>query len=81
MENSITIVSKLVGKAPVRKNKILIQLNSFRGWTNIETKNIELFSVGFLIEQDPKKSKSKTLSQGLKNKKRKHKLKNWKKYI
>ena len=53
---------------------ILIQLNSFHGWTNIETKNIELFSVGFPIERDPKKSKSKTLSQGLK--KKKHKLKN-----
>ena len=73
VDNSTTTVSKLVGEAPIRKNKILIQLNSFHGQTNIETKNIEIFSVGFLIEQDPKKSKSKTLSQGLK---KKNKLKN-----
>ena len=73
VDNSTTTVSKLVGEAPIRKNKILIQLNSFHGQTNIGTKNIEIFSVGFLIEQDPKKSKSKTLSQGLK---KKNKLKN-----
>ena len=78
VENSIITVSKLVEKATVRKKKnahILIQLNSFRGWTNIETKHIELFSVRFLIEHDPKKSKSKILSQGLKKIKLKIKIK------